>query len=113
MTDAAKAWLEYIEMVDTFSRRYPDIPVLTIRYEEICSDLAGTMARILEFFEVSNAGEYTYDRSKTYHLLGNKMRKQFNGDVKESLTWQKELSIGDMKLITRIMKEALIRYGYI
>lgn len=112
LTEAAQAWVEHINYVDMFSRRYPDISILTIRYEDLCNNLNMTMSRCVDFFEAGLSGDYVYDGNKDYHMLGNKMRKHFDGKVKEDLSWRKEFTPSEITTITDIMENDLIRLGY-
>lgn len=109
----AKAWLEYIELVDIFSLRYPDIPVMIIRYEDLCSNLNGALSQVCEFLELPSEDSMTKGFSKPYHMLGNAMRKTFDGKVKEDLSWQSTLTHGEIAKITNLMKNNLTRFGYI
>lgn len=106
---AARDWNNYISQADEFSNRYPDIPVLTLKYEDLCNNLSFQQLKIQEFLDVS--GEWDKGSSRTFHILGNRMRRSFNGEIKQDLSWQSELSAGQIKSIERIMKEQMERYG--
>lgn len=111
LTQAAQAWMEYNKNVEIFKKRYPEIPVLTIRYEDLCHEFESTMESILSFFGVSS-GVVQY-QEKEFHMLGNKMRKSFDGRIIEDLRWKKFLSSSEVSMITAIMEEDLRYYGYI
>lgn len=108
---AARDWNNYITRVDTFSKRYPDIPVLTLKYEDLCTDLYLQYSKITNFLDTS--GKWHKECGNPFHILGNRMRRSFNGKIKQDLSWQTELDLDDIKVIESIMKDQMERYGYI
>lgn len=108
---AANDWNDYILQVDEFSNRYPEVPVLTVKYEDLCRDLEVQQSRIQDF--MSLAGRWEKVGGNPFHILGNRMRRSFSGDIQEDLSWQSELSSEQVEQIESIMKKQLERYGYI
>jgi hypothetical protein len=45
---AAKAWIENARLMETFARRYPE-RFQIVRYEELASDPAGTVTKVMDF----------------------------------------------------------------
>lgn len=86
LPQAAKAWLEYIQLVDIFSFRHPNIPVMTIRHEDLCRNPKAGSSDICEFLELFFDDNMSKGINKQYHILGNVMRKSFNGKAKENLS---------------------------
>lgn len=113
LPEAAAAWLEYIDMVETFSKRYPSLPMLTVRYEDLCADLEQNLRRICAFLGVDFDGKMINGSEKTYHILGNAMRKTFTGEVREDLSWKTRLTAGEINQITALMEKGLRKYGYL
>ena len=108
---AAIDWNNYIAQVDEFSNRYPDIPVLIVKYEDLCTSLDLQHIRVQEFLGLSSSWKgWT---GKPFHILGNRMRRSFTGKIKQDLTWQSELSPEQIAFVESIMKNQLERYGYI
>ena len=46
-------------------------------------------------------------------MLGNVMRKNFNGKVNEDLSWKTKLKSNEIDKITALMDKDLRRFGYI
>lgn len=110
---ASKAWLEYLEMIDHFSFRYRKLSQITIRYEDLCSDLKCSLREICDFLEISFDSSLLNGDFEGYHILGNVMRKGFNGMIKEDLSWKTELTPGEIQKITMLMESGMKRFGYI
>ena len=112
LSQAARTWLRYIEQVDTFSKRFPAIPILTVRYEDLCRSTAETVGSICRFFEI-NYEDLRIDATIQTHILGHEMRKTFTGIVKEDTIWREALTREDQKNMILLMGEMLKRFGYI
>jgi len=108
----AKIWLRYIKMVDEYSLRNPNIPILTVRYEDICNNLKGTMTFICDFLGIAYEERLLGKNLSVFHVLGNRMRMDFKGEIRADLRWKKELSEREIDEITRIMRGELVRFGY-
>lgn len=113
LPDAAKAWLEYIKIVDIFSLRYPHIAMLTIRYEDICRNQKKVLSDVYDFLQVTYSDNDLKNTNRQCHLLGNKMRKQFDGNVKEDISWQLKFTSNEINTVTNLMEKELKRFGYI
>lgn len=113
LPEAAKAWLEYIELIDEFSSRYPKVQIMTIRYEDLCRNLRKALSEICEFLDLPVDLNMIDNIQKPYHIFGNVMRKHFNGNVKEALSWKSELTAGEIDMITSFMEKDLRRFGYL
>jgi hypothetical protein len=111
LSQAAYVWKKYNADVRTFQKRYPEIPILTIRYEDLCHEIESTMKSIISFFGLRSEN-YQY-QEKEFHMLGNKMRKSFDGKILEDLRWKEAFSSHEASTITSIMEEDLQYYGYI
>jgi len=109
--DAAAAWLDYIDMVDTFTKRYPRLDLKIVRYEDLCHKPEEIFVEVCNFlnidFEESMVGTPT-----EHHMLGNEMRLNFDGKVKEDISWKEKFSLSDIANLEKLMKPALERYGY-
>lgn len=111
---ASNSWLEYLKLLDIFSRRYPNIEIMTIRYEDICDDISSVFTKVFDFIGCDFITEtFNSKITKEYHVLGNRMRKKFDGTIKEDLSWQDKFNSNDLNLITSIMENKLKKYRYI
>lgn len=105
-------WLGYIAQVDRFSRSFPSVPVLVVRYEDLCRTTEKTMRIVCEFIGIPyrQAGTGIMDGA---HILGNRMRRGFSGAIVEDTSWKQRLDPATQELLTSRMKRQLERFGYI
>ena len=109
---AAKAWIEYVEIVDKLLSRNRNIDFKLIRYEDLCHNLSGELASLCEFIGV-DYDEKMIQTNQVYHILGNAMRKNFDGTIREDLSWKAKLNDDEISMITKLMQKELKRFGYI
>ena len=110
--DAAKAWVSYIEQVDKFSRAFPSVRVLEVRYEDLCRSTAETMRSVCQFLDVPYE-EPGANTMKDAHILGNRMRRNFSGAIVEDTAWKEKLNDATQLELTSLMKRQLERFGYL
>lgn len=112
LTDAAKAWVRHIARVDAFSKDFPSVPVLVVRYEDLCRSTALTIRSVCEFLGISyeEPGE---DMMKDAHILGNRMRRTFGGAILEDTSWREKIDSRAQSELTSMMKPQLERFGYL
>jgi hypothetical protein len=109
---AARAWLKNIDAVDRFHARWPHIPVLEVRYEDLCRDLPEILRRVCQFLDVPYEPVPEGASARTCHVLGNRMRLNFSGQVEECLSWQREFTPKEIDFLNRAMWTSLERYHY-
>lgn len=111
-TDAAKAWVGYITQVEEFSKIFPSIPVLLVRYEDLCRSTAEVIGAVCQFLEIpcEQTGE---DLLKGAHILGNRMRRTFSGAIAEDTSWKENLEKDTQTQLTSLMKRQLEQFGYL
>lgn len=98
LPEAVRAWQEYIELVDIFIARYSTVEIITVRYEELCSDLEETLAGICGFLEI-DFEKTMIGKPTEHHMLGNRMRSSFDGVIKEDLAWQDNFTQDEVQQI--------------
>lgn len=108
----AHLWLRYISEVDKFAKVYPSVPLLTVRYEDLCRSTTETMKTVYRFLDVPYE-EFDGTALRTTHLLGNKMRHRFDGKIHEDTSWKTELDSRTQRRATSIMESGLRRFGYL
>jgi hypothetical protein len=111
-TDAAQAWLSYIAQVDQFSRAFPSIPVLVVRYEDLCRSTTEVMRAVCAFLDVAYE-EPAVDMMKGAHVLGNRMRRTFSGAIVEDTSWKEKLDDSTQMELASLMKRQLRHFGYL
>jgi len=109
---AARAWINNIKAIDRFQARLPHIPMLNVRYEDLCRDLPATLHRVCQFLDVPFEPAMETRADRPYHVLGNRMRLNFSGQVEECLRWQLELTPEEIGYLNRALREGLERYHY-
>lgn len=109
---AARAWLRYIEQVDGFSRAFPEVPVLTVRYEDVCRSTEATVRAVCRFLEIPYE-DLTVSRTKGAHVLGHEMRRSFDGRIVENTSWRERLDPATQMALTSRMRPELERFGYV
>lgn len=110
--EAAKAWVSYVAQVDQFSRAFPSVPVLVVKYEDLCRSTAGVIRIVCQFLEISYE-EPGADLMKNAHILGNRMRRKFNGTIVEDTSWRKNFDDRTQMDLTSLMKRQLAQFGYL
>lgn len=110
-TDAAQAWVSYIEHVDRLAKLFPSVPVLVVRYEDLCRSTAEVMRTICGYLDIPYE-EPGADPMRGAHILGNRMRRKFNGEIQEDTSWKERLDQDTQTQLTSMMKPQLERFGY-
>lgn len=110
--DAAEAWMSYIAQVNQFSRIFPSVPLLVVRYEDLCRSTAEVIRSICRFLDISYE-ESAADMMKDAHILGNRMRRKFDGTVTEDSSWKEKLDGGTQAELTSLMRGQLEQFGYL
>lgn len=111
-TDAAAAWVSYIAQVEQFSRAFPSIPVLVVRYEDLCRATAEVISTVCRFLDIAYE-EPGLEMMKGAHILGNRMRRTFSGTIVEDTSWKEKLDDSTQAELTSLMKPQLRRFGYL
>lgn len=108
----AHLWLRYISEVDKFAEAFPSVPLLTVRYEDLCRSTTETMKTVYRFLEVPHE-EFDKTAPHTPHLLGNRMRMSFDGRIHEDTSWKTAMDSRTLRQATSIMGSGLRRFGYL
>ncbi len=109
---AAREWLKYIRFSKRLAKNYPNLNLQIIRYEDLCSSPLTILNDIYSDLGVSPRKE-VYPENHTHHMLGNKMRMKFNGQVKFRDQWRTELDADTKRKIIRIAGDQMSELGYI
>lgn len=113
-TGSGRRWLAYHRRVD-WMRRYT-VPggFLRIRYEDLCADGEGTMARLIGFLGAEPApvcGPVAFPAKN--HVLGNNSRHAFDGKIRPSLAWREALSTEDQQAVLKAARPLAESAGYV
>lgn len=110
--DAANAWVRYVGWVDAFSRSFPSVPLLTVRYEDLCRSTTETLRTVFGFLEIPYE-DVNRGVRKDVHILGNRFRRNFNGAIVEDTKWRNTFDQRTQDRITSMMRPQLERFGYV
>jgi Sulfotransferase family len=109
---AARRWLAHIVRVDRFAQAFPSIPLLTVRYEDLCRSTEETMRTICRFLDIPYQS-LAFGSMAGAHVLGNRMRRTFSGSIVEDTSWKQKLDQDTQRRLTAIMRRQLERFGYL
>jgi hypothetical protein len=107
---AAKLWNDYISLVEQLEKKYKNLSVLHIKYEEICNDTNTALSKIYDHLCIDKTNT---NQSFEHHVLGNRMRKNFDNRIIEDKSWESEIDEKQIVIITKKMKKYLKKYNYI
>ena len=112
MRGRATRWRRY----HTLARRLPraiGCEYLLLRYEDLCQHPSGAMRRVFEFLGVENQEvcKPTVGLDK-FHIIGNQMRKSFDGTVSLDTSWQDQLSDTEQSRLIKMTEPLSSAMGY-
>ena len=110
--EAANVWTSYIKQVDDFASDFPFIDIVTIRYEDLCNKPEETMRNACGFLDF-NFESTMNDAPVEHHMFGNRMRSEFDGKIKEDLSWKDKLNVEEVEKLNQLLENNLIRYDYL
>lgn len=111
-SDAVEAWVSYLAQVDQFSRTFPSVPALVVRYEDLCRSTPEVIRSICQFLDIPYE-EPPANMMEGAHILGNRMRRKFNGEIIEDTSWKEKLDSRTQTELTSLMKPQLQQLGYL
>jgi hypothetical protein len=112
VAEAAKEWKKYLWLAKRLAARYPEAKFRLIRYEDLCREPSSILGSLLESLGVSPDYDWT-TVTRTPHVLGNKMRKSFNGEIRLSERWRDELDTNTEQAVIREAGDQMREHGYI
>lgn len=109
---AARRWRHYNLEADRVRGRFPAGSWLRLHYEELCADPQATLDRIARFVGVEPAPLPADLAAARHHIIGNSMRLNGLGQIREDRTWREVLDPNDLRVIARIAGSASHDLGY-
>jgi hypothetical protein len=113
LRDAAQTWKNDQLALRAVTTNFPPDRLLRIRYEDLCSDLAGSIARLHAFCGVTPLEPPRQLSSCDYHVLGNNMRMAGPIQVRLDERWRQDLSPREQTEILRIAGDLHQEFGYL
>ena len=110
--EAARSWLADNYGSEQARRYFPSHHWLTLRYEDLCADPDGTLARLHGFIGVPSRNGYHKFRAGDHHIIGNRMRLSSTSEIRLDESWKQALTAEQMTTIDRLVAPLNRRYGY-
>jgi hypothetical protein len=85
---------------------------LRVRYEDLCRDPEGELARIARFAGLPPAPGPVDFRAGDHHIIGNRMRLAGSSAVVLDESWRSRLSAGEVRAIEGATRAHRARFGY-
>ncbi len=112
--DAATGeWRRTHGQIERFSRRLPPQSTLRVRYEDLCRDVPGAMARICTWLGVQPVDAPLDFRAAAHHILGNRMRLQAKPDIALDERWRVHLTKSHLAVFEQQGGAMNRAYGYV
>ena len=108
---AAREWKDYIQLTDNFFSSFSHINFIDIRYEDLCDKTYETLNSVFNFLDLPYEDIQSHPANEM-HILGNRMRKTFNGKIMKNTDWETALSNSALNQIDSIIGPELKRFNY-
>jgi hypothetical protein len=111
LADAAHEWRRSNEEAETLIRGLEPARCIMVRYEDLCVSTDLTLNRMWNFLGVSPLPLVRLPHPD-YHIIGNGMRMDWNGDIRHDERWRSVLSNADLRVFDSIAGNTNRRLGY-
>jgi hypothetical protein len=91
MTQAATEWRRSNEEAESILATLDQDQFLQVRYEDLCQDVGGTLARIFAFLDLENSDRHQRFKDVEHHVVGNGMRLDSSSSVVLDDRWKSVL----------------------
>ena len=108
----AADWAGTHEQIERLGRQLDADRYLTIRYEDLCTDLTATCRGIFSFLGMDPNDVADDHRAVSHHILGNSMRLRDSCEIRLDEKWRATLSQRDQATFERIAGARNREYGY-
>ena len=112
MRPAAWEWRRSIEEAQELLAHVDRQSWTAARYEELCADPAGTLARLFNFIGVDPAAATLDFRARQHHIVGNWMRLQKSSEIQLDERWKTLLTAHDLRDFDAVAGRMNRRFGY-
>lgn len=112
MLEAAREWRRSNDEAAEIVNRLERWRWTAVRYEDLCTSPASTLARLFAFMEVDPERIILDFRSVECHVIGNGMRLDSNRQIRLDERWRSELTGEELQLFHAVAGEMNRRFGY-
>lgn len=109
---AARDWKHTHAQIERLERKIGSERVFRLKYENLCTDVKGTLSALFTFIGVDPARAAEDYRDIEHHILGNRMRLKSGSEVKLDETWREKLGADDLATFERVAGAANRKFGY-
>jgi hypothetical protein len=109
---AASNWRRSVEDMGHAFARVPADRRIDLRYEDLCTDVEGSVRRVLAFAGVDPALWQPTFRAREQHVVGNGMRLNASSSVVLDDRWRHALSSADRQVFDAVAGDLNGRLGY-
>lgn len=109
---AADEWRRSLISEEHVLKRVAPSDRLTIHYEALCRDVAGTIGTILDFLGLERSRWSSGTQAGPHHILGNRMRMQRSIEVRQDERWRRDMTPEDLAVFDKVAGDLNRRYGY-
>lgn len=109
MSEAARQWLHNQRECDRMARLLGNSRCLTVYYEDLCQEPAGTLLSIYNYLNLTTE---TISSPRTKHIMGNQMRLGSLKDIRLDEKWKHALSVDDLEIFNQTAGELNHHHGY-
>ncbi|PKN65003.1 MAG: hypothetical protein CVU57_12835 [Deltaproteobacteria bacterium HGW-Deltaproteobacteria-15] len=113
MPASAMFWKENIRKVRVLQQRFPSLTMHIVRYNDLCREPGKELARFYDFFGLDYQESYMNYRADDMHILGNRMRFEYDGIIKEDNAWKTFFSNREIEILNDLMRAELEFYSFI
>lgn len=110
--EAARQWARMHQRLQVTLKALPENRRLCVRYEDLCQDAPGTLARIFRFCGVDPNVAISDLRAAPQHIVGNAMRLGTLGEIRPDDRWRALLTGEQLHAIGAAAGKLSYRYGY-
>lgn len=111
--DAARLWTRQHQLMAITGRIAARGHYLRVRYEDLAQSPRETMAEIFGFLGLENVDVvHPPANDEKGHVIGNKMKKTFDGTIALDMRWKDGLSEADTRQVVRRSAALMERFGY-
>lgn len=109
---AADSWVADNRAAEQARRYFPKDRWMTLRYEDLCADPAGTLSKIYTFSGLPPGNGVPEFRTGEHHVIGNRMRLSSTAEIRMDDRWKTALKPEQMAVAEERVGELNRSYGY-
>lgn len=113
VAETARMWMNH-SWIARLKGPFLRCEYLKLRYEDLCLNPDKTMSKVFAFYGVQNEKVVKNPEDfSSFHLMGNKMLMQFDGNINLDLEWKTSLSENEKKEILALTAPLSTQFGYV